>query len=174
MHLMYLVMLALLSIVGAAPTNNLEHDLREAIKDALILINKDEIRIMITLAKSIVSHNIAPKKEIDQWQSYSEKISTWNVTFTRDYARLEETDLPKFSKAKNDQYTNGEYSNFKSEFDTLRAQRYATCKVNAMEILEAAKKSGVTHTLIDYISKLKDLTNERFVIEMCINLNIKL
>ncbi|XP_060666144.1 uncharacterized protein LOC132798341 [Drosophila nasuta] len=168
MHLAYLLMFALLSIVGAAPTNDLKHDLREAAEDAQIPINKDEIGTLIILAKSIVSHNIAPKEEIDQWQSYSDKLSTWNVTFTRDYARLEETDLPKFSKAKLDRYTNGEYSKLKSNFLARRAQRYSTFKVNALEILEAAEKAGIAHILLDIKSTLLDKSSEELYDEMIV------
>ncbi|XP_062143039.1 uncharacterized protein LOC133850830 [Drosophila sulfurigaster albostrigata] len=166
MNLTYLVIFALLSIVGAAPTNDLQHDLRKATEDAQILINKDEIRASITLAKSIMAHNFATKEENDQLQSYCDKLSTWNVTISRDFTRLEETGIPKFSKADLDPYTNGEYDKIISDFEALKAQRYATCKANAMEILEAAKKSGVTHILIDNISKFNDLTDEKFVSEI--------
>ncbi|XP_062142342.1 uncharacterized protein LOC133850304 [Drosophila sulfurigaster albostrigata] len=174
MHLTYLVIFALLSFVGAAPTNNLEHDLREAAEDAQILINKDEIETMITLAKSIVSHNIAPKKEIDQWQSYSDKLSTWNVIFTRDYAQLEQTEIPHNSYAKFDQYTNGEYSKLKSNFLARRAQRYSTFKVNALEIVESAEKAGITHILLDKKSTLLDKSSEEFFDEMILCLYRKL
>ncbi|XP_062141847.1 uncharacterized protein LOC133849771 [Drosophila sulfurigaster albostrigata] len=148
MHIAFILIIVLLSCIGAALTSSLIDDLKKVAEDTQVLVNKDEIKTLIAISETIAAHHIAPKEDIEYWQTYSEKLRSWNVTVSRDYSLVEVRNLPIYSLKLLNQYSNGDYAKLRDDFVKLVEQRCAAFKITALKIINAAKKSGIIHVPI--------------------------
>ncbi|XP_051859003.1 uncharacterized protein LOC127565272 [Drosophila albomicans] len=137
MHIAYIVIFAIVSIVGAAPSKDPIDDVKHAVEETEALMANDETIGLFAVAEAIVSNRIAPREEIEKWQAL---LTNFNTSSRRsEYGYIESTLRPDGEDSEVakllDQYSNGIYSKAKTNILALRAQRTAAFKVCVLEII---------------------------------------